>query len=934
MSKFMHGAPLLIGDNTVPGVQLSKELREYIPIILQACRDWGLDFYPTIVQLLTYDEISEIAAYGGFPVRYPHWSFGMEYEELQRGYMHGFHKIYEMVVNTNPCVIYNLASNSLLDHLTVVAHATGHNDFFKNNVHFSATDTNMMNKMANHGTRIRRYMARWGHERVTEFLDWVMRIDTMIDGAEAWTERKIKDNVIFDERTYHQPRRMKVDKERMYMEPFINTKEYIESEHERVQNRDIADEIGLFKEPTKNIMGFLRDNAPLKPWQADIISMLYEEALYFYPQRQTKTINEGWACGKRDTLIPTDYGIIQLGDIVENKLSVKVYDGQKEQQITNWFKYENRQVYRITTNRGYVFEGSNNHRVMTESDDWLMLENAQVGDKVKIAKSNIWNENIQPITWEKDPERMELSDVAQKANVTDWQVNYRIYSYKGEKKNDLLDSLLEQYYSQKTSPMRNKRNKISIPSHMDVDFASFIGYMIGDGHISIKKRCLGLTTGDEEQANHYKRLVFSLFGLNCTQKWDDSSKNGRWRLNVCAKELQLLLSGLGMKTGVCAREKEIPDIILKSPKSVMAAFLRAYYDCDGYAGEAGVILSTASTKLSQQVQNVLINFGILSTRKLQKDGCWHVTVTGSSAKIFYTEIGFNLQRKQERLRKYVFERKWFVKEKNEDSIVSVEHIGTDTVYDITVEDTHRYTAHGFINHNSTADSVIMAEQGYAALGQKGHDYGIIEYSQHKMGVLGGKYSMNPYKLGYYLLADIRKRWDKGQFGTEWDECTDIRKKEKWDTGAKLGKDKIFEVRKYYDDFTLIHEFFTEDFCREQEYFHWQHHPNGEFKIENRDFKEIKRLLMRRHLNGGLPEIKLTEPNYRGDGSMMLQHYHDGRPLHEPYIFDVLVAIRAIWQRDVYLASKSEDGEEIVYCCYGPDLQKDVDVVTRKEHLKT
>jgi stage V sporulation protein R len=80
-----------------------------------------------------------------------------------------------------------------------------------------------------------------------------------------------------------------------------------------------------------------------------------------------------------------------------------------------------------------------------------------------------------------------------------------------------------------------------------------------------------------------------------------------------------------------------------------------------------------------------------------------------------------------------------------------------------------------------------------------------------------------------------------------------------------------------------------------------------FRIENRDFKEIKRLLMRRHLNGGLPEIKLTEPNYRGDGSMMLQHYHDGRPLHEPYIFDVLVAIRAIWQRDVYLASKSDDG---------------------------
>ena len=387
--KFMHGAPILNGNNTIPGLKLTKELNDLIPKIFKAVKDFGCDYPPTIVEKLRYDEISEIAAYGGFPVRFPHWSFGMEYEELQRGYEYGMHRIYELVVNTSPCYIYNLASNTLLDHLTVVAHATGHNDFFKNNIHFSATDTNMMNKMANHGTRIRRYMSRWGNERVTEFLDWVMRIETLVDGAEAWTERKIKENVIVDSRNYHQPRRLKVDKERSYMEPFINTKEFLEKEHERVERQDIADEIGLFKEPTKNIMGFLRDHAPLKPWQADIISMLYEEAMYFYPQRQTKVINEGWACAKRDTLVFTDCGILQLGDIVDNKLSVNVYDGEKEQKVTNWFKFENRKVYRVKTKRGYVFEGSNNHRVMVESGDWLMLENAKIGDKVKISKPGL-----------------------------------------------------------------------------------------------------------------------------------------------------------------------------------------------------------------------------------------------------------------------------------------------------------------------------------------------------------------------------------------------------------------------------------------------------------------------------------------------------------------------------------------------------------------
>ena len=132
MSKFMHGSSLLLGNNTIPGVSIPGELEVLIPKILQECRDFGLDFYPTVVQMLTYDEMSEIASYGGFPVRYPHWKWGMEYEELQRGYEYGMHRIYELVINTSPCYLYCLNSNTLVDNITVIAHATGHNDFFKN----------------------------------------------------------------------------------------------------------------------------------------------------------------------------------------------------------------------------------------------------------------------------------------------------------------------------------------------------------------------------------------------------------------------------------------------------------------------------------------------------------------------------------------------------------------------------------------------------------------------------------------------------------------------------------------------------------------------------------------------------------------------------------------------------------------------------------
>ena len=79
--------------------------------------------------------------------------------------------------------------------------------------------------------------------------------------------------------------------------------------------------------------GFLKDHAHLKPWQQDIISMLYEEAMYFSPQRATKTINEGWACGLYDTLVLTNKGYLKLGYIVENRLKIKVNDGSQMKML-------------------------------------------------------------------------------------------------------------------------------------------------------------------------------------------------------------------------------------------------------------------------------------------------------------------------------------------------------------------------------------------------------------------------------------------------------------------------------------------------------------------------------------------------------------------------------------------------------------------------
>ncbi len=145
---------------------LPAELRDLQLETEQHARDYGLDFYETIFEVLDYDELSEIAALGGFPTRYPHWRFGMEYQQLSKGYRYGLQKIYEMVINNDPCYAYLLRCNQMVDQKLVMAHVYGHNDFFKNNEYFAHTNRKMMDETANHGNRIRSYMERYGEEIV------------------------------------------------------------------------------------------------------------------------------------------------------------------------------------------------------------------------------------------------------------------------------------------------------------------------------------------------------------------------------------------------------------------------------------------------------------------------------------------------------------------------------------------------------------------------------------------------------------------------------------------------------------------------------------------------------------------------------------------------------------------------------------------------
>ena len=270
---------------------LTPELERARVKILKIAESYGLDCFETIFELITYDQINQFAAYGGFPVRYPHWRFGMEYEQLSKSYEYGLSKIYEMVVNTDPCYAYLMEGNRMVDQKLVMAHVYGHCDFFKNNQWFAPTNRKMMDEMANHAVRIRRYIDRYGVEVVEDFIDRILSMENLIDRFAPYVKKGNEKDKSADQNS-SEIARLRV--ERDYMDEYINPPAFMKEQKEKAQaeeNRSAK----FPQRPERDILGFLMHNAPLKNWQQDVIAIIRDEAYYFAPQGMTKIMNEGWA---------------------------------------------------------------------------------------------------------------------------------------------------------------------------------------------------------------------------------------------------------------------------------------------------------------------------------------------------------------------------------------------------------------------------------------------------------------------------------------------------------------------------------------------------------------------------------------------------------------------------------------------------------------
>ncbi len=863
-----------------------ERLRDSIDHAWDEARNFGLDPFPTHFELVPATIMYEFASYS-LPGRFSHWTHGKAYHRQKMQYDFGLSKIYEMVVNTNPSYAFLMEMNNLLQNTFVAAHVFGHTDFFKNNAYFQHTSRRMIDKVSIHAERIAKYEFEHGKAEVERFLDSVLSIQEHVD----------YNLFIRDDEPGNKDDKPSTQPTSAYDDLWGFERKAKKAEEER--EKRLGKPPKFPEKPEKDILQFLMLHAPhLEPWQRDIIEIVRTEMLYFVPQMQTKVMNEGWACLRGDSLVLTERGLLRydaLHEMLAQGEAMTVGSGNGERDpITNRHIRRNAPTTRLRTRRGLVLEGAEEHKLNIGPDQWIALKDMTVGQHIPLnVGDNIWPEQLVPIS-PLVQECVTAQDVALIANVSRGTVSRLLNgrTVSASKAARISAAIQETgYRSGFGKPLYSRRFPLVAPTHVTESFAEFLGYLIGDGNIHVTKNAIGYTTGDRELADRYALLVRELFAIEATPFWDAKTlngKGGRWRVVFYSVNVLDLLQSLGIDLRAKARNKRIPDCILRSPKSVVSAFIRAYFDCDGCASiKQGVILSTFSDDIAETLQVLLLNYGILSRRR----GV-NVWISGRSAEVFAKEIGFGLARKRANLSQYLANHRWFLKEDPTDEVVSIEHDVAD-VYDITVDRTHRYVANGMLHHNSLWHSRIMRKLGDAGVIS---DSETVEFAQLHSSVLSpSPTSLNPYYLGFKMFEDIEKRWDNPT------------KEEQARSGMRphMGRQKIFEVRELDNDVSFLRNYLTKDLVKELDLYIYRK-EGDEWVIVEKDWEKVRDGIVASLTNFGYPYLVIDNGDYRGNSELYIKHLFEGQELDLVYAEKTLQHVYHLWGRPVHLETVYED----------------------------
>ncbi|MCC2659215.1 MAG: stage sporulation protein R-like protein, partial [Panacagrimonas sp.] len=286
-------------------------IETYFEQIKRTAHRFGLDTYPVQLELISAEQMLDAYASVGMPVNYRHWSFGKQFIASEKNYRRGHMGLaYEIVINSDPCIAYLMEENTMPMQALVMAHACfGHNSFFKGNYLFRMwTDaSSIIDYLVYAKAYISECEERHGIDTVEELLDACHSL--MHYGVDRY-RRPQKISMVEEEIR-------RKDRE-AYLQQQVNdlwrTLPKSQGKQSKKEHRRFPEE------PQENLLYFIEKNAPLlEPWQREIVRIVRKIAQYFYPQRQTQVMNEGWATFWHYTLLNDlyDQGLLTDGYMME-----------------------------------------------------------------------------------------------------------------------------------------------------------------------------------------------------------------------------------------------------------------------------------------------------------------------------------------------------------------------------------------------------------------------------------------------------------------------------------------------------------------------------------------------------------------------------------------------------------------------------------------
>ena len=259
-----------------------------------ALNDLGLDVYPNQIEIISSEQMLDAYSSLGMPLMYQHWSFGKRFAYEEKLYRKGVTGLaYEIVINSNPCISYNLEENSMAMQTLVMAHAAfGHNHFFKNNYLFRqwSDAEGILDYMQHSSSNIAKYADRYGTSAVEEVLD---AAHALMDHSVFRYRRPVE--ITRKEEKRRERRRVKHETED-FRDIWLTLPQDKDEKRESSPAKEEVERRSALKLPQENLLHFIAEHSPvLEHWQRNILHIVRDTAQYFYPQTQTKVMNEGCA---------------------------------------------------------------------------------------------------------------------------------------------------------------------------------------------------------------------------------------------------------------------------------------------------------------------------------------------------------------------------------------------------------------------------------------------------------------------------------------------------------------------------------------------------------------------------------------------------------------------------------------------------------------